>query len=886
MMVTRRRQSVETVVHGSGNPDSERRDPSSRDSPPGPPSDPPQDPPDDPAQGPEPSYPQYPEVRALFVTHDGGSLWVHQSAGVRGAATVSLPWDERRRAGVQGDSILFRIMHLLGAPLTAYARMGGRLHHAPLPLTNPRVETWVLMVDREVMDMAMGDPAAANVRSTSMGQPVWEWIPATRARESEMQNFDQDGLAAWSEVSNSDWYRSMSVVAAQPPTPMPFHTPLPLPAPPSAPALPPTSTAVPTNPAPALPPAHAPGPPPSARFPHSVAANPVHSAAAANPVLSPCATPFVPGIIRLPQGTNLRASSDEVRLEHKTKEMVLKLIRGVTRFPRSASDTKSADNDRDPRFQDAFWQELMRLMGVKVARTTPYNPRSDGQAEHSNRVIEDMLRSFVDANVEDWDLYTTNVEFAINDSRSESIGFTPFELVFGFSPLSQLDLFLEAAQSTAGRRTGGVGTAHEVAAKFSSQLRDARQRLELAQQRQREQFDRRHGQREYAVGDLVWIEAKHLTEKVMDRSICRKLTKRWHGPVPVTERFFSDMQMTMPEADRGAPVAYRLRLPPHWRIHDVFAQRRLKPYTSGQDAFAARDHLAVPEEVVVDGQKEAHPCTPIRDEATRRREQRGRHSAQAGMTLAHLITNPCDELDQLEQMEQDTPLPWERQERTEDGSLALVTELLAIQTEATRMPRIHVLFSGTGSVEREFLNCFPSASVVTLDSEHIWHPTHVQDILQWDYKQYPPGFFDVVWASPPCRQYSQARTTGGPPDLPQADKIVRRALQIIDYLEPKHWFMENPRGRFPNALRLPPMMRQLPPPLVCTYCMYDGQPVLIQRLLSWDLIRSRLERANPRAYIPCQRPCCDNFSDIYASARLKTRFRFQAAPSFVKVVPW
>ncbi|KAK3252105.1 hypothetical protein CYMTET_38588 [Cymbomonas tetramitiformis] len=344
MMVARRRQSVETVVHGGGNPDSELRDPSSRDSPPDPPSDPPQEPPDDPAQGPEPSYPQYPEVRALFVTHDGGSLWVHQSAGVRGAATVSLPWDERRRAGVQGDAILFRIMHLLGAPLTAYARMGGRLHHAPLPLTNPRVETWVLMVDREVMDMAMGDPAAANVRSTSMGQPVWEWIPAT-ARESEMQNFDQDGLAAWSEVSNSDWYRSMSVVAAQPSTPMPFHTPLPLPAPPSAPALPPTSTAVPTNPAPALPPAHAPGPPPSARFPHSAAANPVHSAAAANPVLSPSATPFVPGIVRLPQGTNLRASSDEVRLEHKTKEMVLKLIKSVTRFPRSASDTKSADKD-------------------------------------------------------------------------------------------------------------------------------------------------------------------------------------------------------------------------------------------------------------------------------------------------------------------------------------------------------------------------------------------------------------------------------------------------------------------------------------------------------------------------------------------------------------
>ncbi|KAK3278622.1 hypothetical protein CYMTET_13462 [Cymbomonas tetramitiformis] len=53
-------------------------------------------------------------------------------------------------------------MHLLRAPLTAYARMGGRLHHALLPLTNPRVETWILMMDRDAMDLAMGDPSAAN----------------------------------------------------------------------------------------------------------------------------------------------------------------------------------------------------------------------------------------------------------------------------------------------------------------------------------------------------------------------------------------------------------------------------------------------------------------------------------------------------------------------------------------------------------------------------------------------------------------------------------------------------------------------------------------------------------------------------------------------------
>ncbi|KAK3251114.1 hypothetical protein CYMTET_39538 [Cymbomonas tetramitiformis] len=171
----------------------------------------------------------------------------------------------------------------------------------------------------------------------------------------------------------------------------------------------------------------------------------------------------------------------------------------------------------DPRFQDAMWKELMRLMGVKVASTTPYNPRSDRQAEHTNRVVEDMLRSFVGSNPEDWDQWCTNVEFAINDTRSDVTGFTPFELVLGHSPMSQLDLFLQAAKGNSAQRKGGEGSAHEMASRFAAQLEDARVKLELAQQRQRAQFDQRHVQQGFQIGDLVWVEAKHLTENIMNR---------------------------------------------------------------------------------------------------------------------------------------------------------------------------------------------------------------------------------------------------------------------------------------------------------------------------------------------------------------------------------
>ena len=45
------------------------------------------------------------------------------------------------------------------------------------------------------------------------------------------------------------------------------------------------------------------------------------------------------------------------------------------------------------------------------------------------------------------------------------------------------------------------------------------------------------------------------------------------------------------------------------------------------------------------------------------------------------------------------------------------------------------------------------------------------DILDWDFRAYEPKSFDFIWASPPCTEYSIAKTTG-----------VRDIEQRIGYL--------------------------------------------------------------------------------------------------------
>ena len=103
------------------------------------------------------------------------------------------------------------------------------------------------------------------------------------------------------------------------------------------------------------------------------------------------------------------------------------------------------------------------------------------------------------------------------------------------------------------------------------------------------------------------------------------------------------------------------------------------------------------------------------------------------------------------------------------------------------------LFSGTGSVRKAVGHLFEE--IVSIDILQKFEPTECADILKWDYKKYPPGYFDVVWASPPCTEYS-AILHGRPErprDLDLADSIVQRTIEIIEYFNPDRWFMENPQ---------------------------------------------------------------------------------------------
>ena len=138
------------------------------------------------------------------------------------------------------------------------------------------------------------------------------------------------------------------------------------------------------------------------------------------------------------------------------------------------------------------------------------------------------------------------------------------------------------------------------------------------------------------------------------------------------------------------------------------------------------------------------------------------------------------------------------------------------------------LFSGTGSVGKV---CHKLGwDVVSVDLE--LPATHECDIMDFDYKQYPKDYFSIVWGSPPCTDYStlqncwlNRKKADGivytrevmEERMNEADKLVLKTFEIIEYFNPELWCVENPQT---GKLKSRDIMKDIPFYDV-SYCMYS-----------------------------------------------------------------
>jgi hypothetical protein len=99
-----------------------------------------------------------------------------------------------------------------------------------------------------------------------------------------------------------------------------------------------------------------------------------------------------------------------------------------------------------------LFQELGKLLGVKLVMSTTYHPQTDGETERVNPELEIYLRTFCSNEPETWKCYLPTAEFTHNQKTHSTVKHSSFYLMMGYEPLGLPTAFLKTNVPEAEKR--------------------------------------------------------------------------------------------------------------------------------------------------------------------------------------------------------------------------------------------------------------------------------------------------------------------------------------------------------------------------------------------------------------------------------------------------
>ena len=172
--------------------------------------------------------------------------------------------------------------------------------------------------------------------------------------------------------------------------------------------------------------------------------------------------------------------------------------------------------------------EVSRLLTLQQLTTIPYRPYSKGPVERFHAMLKRVLLTMCAERPNDWDKYLPALLFAVREIPQESLGFSPFELLYGRNVRGPMQIL---------RELWSVEETDEHARLTYQYVIDLRERLEktckLAQDnvrkldlKQNAFYDKRARSRKFDVGDKVLLLLPSESNKVL---------LQWNGLYEVLE---------------------------------------------------------------------------------------------------------------------------------------------------------------------------------------------------------------------------------------------------------------------------------------------------------------------------------------------------------------
>jgi len=265
-------------------------------------------------------------------------------------------------------------------------------------------------------------------------------------------------------------------------------------------------------------------------------------------------------------------------LPDKTTHSVAdKLVDVVSRF----GVPKQLHTDQGGEFTSKVIQEMCDMLGIDKTRTTPYHPSSDGLVERTNRTVQNVLKTCVNLDRNNWDDMLPFVLMAYRATEQESTGCTPNLVMLGREVCTPADVqFVPEDEEVDHMCVTAYVQWMKVAMGEAYEL--CRTNLGKAAKKQKKYYDQKAVKRTFHTGDWVY------RQDPMGAHV--KLGKSWRGPYLIL--------------DQTGPVTYDLQLGEdgqHRVVHSNDMKRCygdhpdwIPVYQSGQPILGGQDRVTEP----------------------------------------------------------------------------------------------------------------------------------------------------------------------------------------------------------------------------------------------------------------------------------------------------
>nr|KYP51731.1 Transposon Ty3-I Gag-Pol polyprotein [Cajanus cajan] len=184
-------------------------------------------------------------------------------------------------------------------------------------------------------------------------------------------------------------------------------------------------------------------------------------------------------------------------------------------------------SDRDVKFLSHFWRTLWNKLGTKLLFSTVAHPQMDGKIEVVNRTLTTLLRAIIQKNLKQWEKCLPHLEFAYNRTVHFTTSHSPFEVVYGFNPLTPLDILPlptnEHVDFDGKRKAYSIRELHT----------RVQANIEKKNEQYAKQANKGHVKLTFAPRDWVWV---HMWKERFPTQRKSKLQLRGDGPFQVLGR--------------------------------------------------------------------------------------------------------------------------------------------------------------------------------------------------------------------------------------------------------------------------------------------------------------------------------------------------------------